>query len=86
MKQQMNKRKIIAGEIDRVKRKRMEVDTCIQSLNKDMNECLDKGEASHDMTMFLKANAFRKAISRKKATISDLDEVIKKLEENLKKK
>ena len=77
MKQQMNKRKIIAGEIDRVKRKRMEVDTCIQSLNK---------EASHDMTMFLKANAFRKAISRKKATISDLDEVIKKLEENLKKK
>ena len=45
----------------------MEVDTCIQSLNKDMNECLDKGEASHDMTMFLKANAFRKAISRKKS-------------------
>ena len=86
MKQQMNKRKIIAGEIDRVKRKRMEVDTCIQSLNKDMNECLDKGEASHDMTMFLKANAFRKAISRKKAIINDLDEVIKKLEENLKKK
>ena len=82
----MNKRKIIAGEIDRVKRKRMEVDTCIQSLNKDMNECLDKGEASHDMTMFLKANACRKAISRKKAIISDLDEVIKKLEENLKKK
>ena len=82
----MNKRKIIAGEIDRVKRKRMEVDTCIQSLNKDMNECLDKGEASHDMTMFLKANAFRKAISRKKAIISGLDEVIKKLEENLKKK
>ena len=81
----MNKRKIIAGEIDRVKRKRMEVDTCIQSLNKDMNECLDKGEASHDMTRFLNANAFRKDISRKKAIISDLDEVIKKLEENLKK-
>ena len=39
--------------------------TCIQSLNKDMNKCLDKGEASHDMTMFLKANAFRKTISEK---------------------
>ena len=39
--------------------------TCIQSLNKDMNNCLDKGEASHDMAMFLKANAFRKTISEK---------------------
>ena len=36
-------------------------DICIQSLNKDMNECLDKGDASHDMAMFVKANAFRKA-------------------------
>lgn len=39
--------------------------TCIQSLNKDMNKCLEKGEASHDMAMFLKANAFRKTISEK---------------------
>ena len=64
----------------------MEVDRCIQSLNKDMNEFLDKGETSHDMAMFLKANAFSKAISEKKATMGDLNEVIKKLEEDLKKK
>ena len=32
--------------------KQMDVDTCVQSLNKDMKECLDKGEASHDMTLF----------------------------------
>ena len=51
-----------------------------------MNEFLDKGETSHDMAMFLKANAFRKAISEKKATMGDLNEVIKKLEEDLKKK
>jgi hypothetical protein len=81
-----NKRKIIADEIDSVKRKRMEVDTCIQSLNKDMNECLDKGETSHDIAMFLKANAFRKAISEKKSTMVNLDEAIKNLEEDLKKK
>ena len=61
-----SKRKTIADEIGSVKRKRMEVDTCIQSLNKDMNECLDKGEASHDMAMFLKANAFGRAFRRKK--------------------
>ena len=57
------KRKIIAVEIDGVKRKWMVVDTCSQSLNKDMNKYLDKGAASHDMAMFLKASAFRKAIS-----------------------
>ena len=33
-----NKSKVIANEIDSVKRKRVEVDACIQSLNKDMNE------------------------------------------------
>lgn len=33
-----NKRKIIADQIDSVKRKRMEVDTCIQSLNKNMKD------------------------------------------------
>ena len=45
----------------------MEEDTCIQLLNKDMNECLDKGETSHGMDMFLKVNAFRKAISKRKS-------------------
>lgn len=33
-----NKRKIIADQIDSVKREQMEVDTCIHSLNKDMND------------------------------------------------
>ena len=45
----------------------MEEDTCIQLLNKDMNECLDKGETSHGMDMFLKVNACRKAISERKS-------------------
>ena len=81
-----NNGKIIAYEFGSVKRKRMEIDTCIQSLNKDMNKCLEKGETNHDMAMFLKANAFRKAISEKKETMGNLDEAIKKLEEDLKKK
>ena len=51
-----------------------------------MNACLDEGEINHDMAMFLKANAFRKAISEKKATIGDLDDAILKLEEDFKKK
>ena len=79
-------RNIIADEIDSMKHKQTEVDTCIQSLNKDMIECLDKGEASHDIAMFLKANAFRKAISEKKAMMGNLAEAIRKLEEDLKKK
>ena len=81
-----NERKKIADQTDSVKCRRMEVHTSIQSLTKDMNKCLDKGEASHDMAMFLKANVFKKAISEKKATVSSLDEAIKKLEEDLKAK
>ena len=81
-----NNRKIISDEIDSVKRKWMEVDTYIQLLNKDMKECLDKGEASHDVTIFLKANALRKAISEKKETMGDSDEAIQKLEDDHKEK
>ena len=81
-----NKRKKIADQTDSVKRRRMEVDTSIQSLTKDMNKCLDKGQASHDMAMFLKANGFKKTVSEKKATVSNLDEAIKKLEEDYKTK
>ena len=61
-----NKRKII-DEIDKVKWKLMEVDICIQSLNRDMNESLGKCKASDDMAMFLKASAFGRAISEKKS-------------------
>lgn len=64
----------------------MELDTCISSINKDMNECLDKGEASNDLALFLKTNPFRKSISEKKVTMGDLDEAIKKREANFKKK
>ena len=81
-----NKRKVITSEIDNVKRKRIEVDACIKSMTTDMNDCLDKGETNHDMAMLLKANAFRKSISEKKATMHDLDDAIKNLEEDLKKK
>ena len=64
----------------------METDTFIQLLHKDMNECLDRCETNHNMAIFLKANAFRKAISEKKATTGNVDEAIKKLEKDLKKK
>ena len=51
-----------------------------------MNECLDKGEASNDLALFLKTNPFRKSISEKKVTMGDLDEAIRKREANFKKK
>ena len=38
--------------------------------------CLDMGEASHYIAMFLTASAFRKAILEKKVTMGDLDEAI----------
>ena len=81
-----NKRKLITDEIENVKRKRMEVELCVKSLNKDINVCCDKGETNHDISMFLKANALRKAVTQKESTIADLDHAIQQLEEDLKKK
>ena len=65
----------------------MEVDTCIKLLNKDMNKCLDKGEPSHYMAVF-ESTWIQKSHfgDEQKATMSDLDGAIKKLEEDLKKK
>jgi len=66
--------------------KRVEVETCVQSLNNDMIACLDKGEANHDMTMYLKPSTFRKAIAEKKSDNECFRSRHKKLEEELKKK
>jgi len=51
-----------------------------------MIACLDKGEANHDMTMYLKPSTFRKAIAEKKSDNECFRSRHKKLEEELKKK
>lgn len=48
-------------------------------------ESCSKGGQQHDIAKFLKANELRKASKPKESTIPDIDIIIKKLEEDLKK-
>ena len=48
-------------------------------------ESCSKGEQQHDTAKFLKVNELRKASKSKESTIPDVDFIIKKLEEDLKK-
>lgn len=80
------KRKLIEDEIVNIKRKKMNVELCVKSLNKDMNEYCDRAAKSQDLSLFLQVNDLRKAVVNKESTISSLENAIKKLEDELKMK
>ena len=54
------KRKLIKAEIADVKRHRVEVMSCITSLEQDVEKYCDEAEEKHVMSLFLKSNALRK--------------------------
>ena len=68
-------------EIADVKRGRVEIMSCITSLEQDVEKYCDEAEEKHDMSLFLKSNALRKTIKDKKQVVKDLDFSISKLEE-----
>ena len=78
------KRKLIKAEIADVKRHRVEVMSCITSLEQDVEKYCDEAEEKHDMSLFLKTNALRITIRDKKQVVKDLNFSISKLEEEVK--
>ena len=66
------KRKLIKAEIADVKRHRVEVMSCITSLEQDVEKYCDEAEEKH-MSLFLKSNALGKTIKDKKQVVKDLD-------------
>ena len=57
------KRQMITEAADIVQRRRMEFQSCITMLNKDIEEdCCKEGEEKHEILYFLKANRLRKQI------------------------
>ena len=71
-------------QIADVKHHRVEVMSCITSLEQDVEKYCDEAEEKHDMSLFLKSNALRKTIKDKKQVVKDLDFSISKLEEEAK--
>ena len=78
------KRQMITEEVENVKRRRMEVQSCIAVLNKDIDACCPEGEEKHEISYFLKANALRKTIQEKEAIVKTLDDAISNLEKEKK--
>ena len=75
MKKQKNdsendrKRQMITEEVENVKRRRMEFQSGIAMLNKDIDACCQKGEEKHKSSYILKSNALRKTIQEKEGLI-----------------
>lgn len=53
------------------------------SLNKDIEKLCYKAEESNDMDFLVKANAFRRKVTEKKALIEQLDNAVSKLQQDL---
>ena len=84
----MDKRRIVKGNLRlkrslRSKRKR-EVEAAIQSLETDIEKYSFATEKENNLTLLTKANSFRVTVREKKETLSSLENVLIKLNEEQK--
>ena len=73
---------MIDEEIVQVKRRKMDIVSCINLLNKDIDKCCKEAVEKYDISLFLKANDMRVAVKEKKSILEDLDSAIKNLEKD----
>ena len=72
------KRKLIDDEIDDLKKRKLDLETCIETLKQDIEKRSFEAERRNDLTLLLKANSFRKTAAGKVASITLLDKSIAK--------
>ena len=75
------KRKLIDNEINDVKKRKLDLETCAETLKKDADKLSFDVEQKNDLTLLIKANSFWKTATEKAESISVLDKVIVKLQE-----
>ena len=78
------KRKMKKDEIAQVKEKKRAVESCIESLNKDIENYSIATEKEADLSLLTKANSFRVTVRSKKETLATLESTLTKLNEELK--
>ena len=82
------KRKIFIDEIANVKPSKVALESCVTTLRKDADalslECENKQDPVEIVKLVTKSNLFRKTAIEKEEAISELKEVITKLENDLK--
>ena len=70
-------------EIAQVKEKKRAVESCIESLNKDIENYSIAAEKEADLSLLTKANSFRVTVRSKKETLATLESTLTKLNEEL---
>ena len=77
------KRKLKLEEIADVKEKKRAIESCIKSLEGDIETYSLAAEKDNDMTLLPKANSFRVSVRAKKETLSTLEKTLGNLEKEL---
>jgi hypothetical protein len=77
------KRKLLNEEITDIKKRKTSVESCVESLNEDIEKLSYKAEESNEIEFLVKANAFRRKVTEKKALIEQLDSAVSKLQQDL---
>ena len=83
-----NKRKLLQEELAIVKRRRLELEAVVTSLQKDIESYSIQASEKEDLVemkaLITKANSFREAVKTKAETIKDLEDASQKLEKEIK--
>ena len=80
------RRKLMDDGINDVKKKKFNLETCVEALKKNADKLSYEVERKIDLTLIIKANYFRKTTTKKVASTGVLDKAIVKLqkEKNMK--
>ena len=78
------KRKLRMNEIVEVTEKKRAVESCIKSLEPDIQSYSIAAEEKIDLSLLAKANSFHYTVRKKKELISELDCALEKLNDELK--
>jgi uncharacterized protein YPO0396 len=74
---------LLNEEITDIKKRKTSVESCVESLNEDIEKLSYKAEESNEIEFLVKANAFRRKVTEKKALIEQLDSAVSKLQQDL---
>ncbi|KAL7388776.1 hypothetical protein ABVT39_020436 [Epinephelus coioides] len=72
----VQKRKALADELDKLKKKRARVENDIGALEKSADEYADKAESTGKLTFITKSNSFRRTANEKKASLQEIEKQI----------
>ena len=75
------KRKLIDDEINDVKKRKLDLETCVETLKKDADKLSFEAEQKNDSMLLIKGNSFWKTATEKAESISVLDKAVVKLQE-----